>query len=450
MKSILLSILLLVFFTNLFSQTEFELIKTDNSKYPEIKVYLKTNNLKTLKEDFTISSDTTNINFEFEKTIYKDIKMPKSILFVIDHSIKDSLITKKIIKSWLSEMEIIDKVNFVILKHDKNKYQKATYYSAEFSSDFAFFANKMTGHFINIQENSKLENFQNKTTEIINFIFGKENMTQNKAIIFITKDLVIGNMKSNFIKSLKSKKTPIYFAINGKVDSLTEKNIIKICNLTGGIYRETKLNSVKKIVNNYIEDISLQNSQENSTLYILSFKNFDSENKLLHIKYKNKTKNIFLKTPKVISYNKYQSTIIIISTLAILLLALVSIIYIFKNKKLRKKIKTISEIKTAENKEKNISLNAKLILQTKGFSKEFKITKDETFLGRSEENDFEIPDSTVSSVHAELTSEKSGYFLKDLGSTNGTFVNGERIEFTKLHKNDKIKLGSAFLVFKIS
>jgi hypothetical protein len=59
--------------------------------------------------------------------------------------------------------------------------------------------------------------------------------------------------------------------------------------------------------------------------------------------------------------------------------------------------------------------------------KAFDLDKDEVFIGRDINNDVVINDSEVSRRHARLTRQAEGYLLEDLGSTNGTFVNGERL-----------------------
>ena len=48
-------------------------------------------------------------------------------------------------------------------------------------------------------------------------------------------------------------------------------------------------------------------------------------------------------------------------------------------------------------------------------------------IGRDSSNDITINDSEISRKHARLTAQAGGYILEDLGSTNGTFVNGQRL-----------------------
>ena len=64
-----------------------------------------------------------------------------------------------------------------------------------------------------------------------------------------------------------------------------------------------------------------------------------------------------------------------------------------------------------------------------------------TTVGRVAENAFEIPEASVSSHHAELRLRGSELIVKDLGSTNGTFVNGERITEGVVKPGQILRLG---------
>lgn len=57
----------------------------------------------------------------------------------------------------------------------------------------------------------------------------------------------------------------------------------------------------------------------------------------------------------------------------------------------------------------------------------FDLTKEITTLGRDVANDIVIGDPEVSRQHSRITRTPGGYVLEDMGSTNGTFVNGERL-----------------------
>ncbi len=55
----------------------------------------------------------------------------------------------------------------------------------------------------------------------------------------------------------------------------------------------------------------------------------------------------------------------------------------------------------------------------------------------------------MSRRHAEIVLAETGYVVKDLGSPNGTFVNGERITEHRLHDDDRIAMGGQVFVFKV-
>lgn len=70
----------------------------------------------------------------------------------------------------------------------------------------------------------------------------------------------------------------------------------------------------------------------------------------------------------------------------------------------------------------------------------------EISLGRGQDNDITINDASVSRHHATITQTSSGFVVKDNGSSNGTFINGNRIQGEcTLSVNDILKFGSALI-----
>ncbi len=78
------------------------------------------------------------------------------------------------------------------------------------------------------------------------------------------------------------------------------------------------------------------------------------------------------------------------------------------------------------------------------------ITSASVVLGRSREADVRLADVNVSRRHAEVRQEGAGYWIVDLGSTNGVEVNGKKIERARLRDGDRIVLGSTEVVFGLS
>ena len=73
-----------------------------------------------------------------------------------------------------------------------------------------------------------------------------------------------------------------------------------------------------------------------------------------------------------------------------------------------------------------------------------------TTIGRSSRADLTLDDTKASSIHAKLSPlpENGLVLLEDQGSTNGTFVNDERIESVPLRNGDLVKIGRTLLVFR--
>ena len=85
---------------------------------------------------------------------------------------------------------------------------------------------------------------------------------------------------------------------------------------------------------------------------------------------------------------------------------------------------------------------AKLILSMDGLVlKEIALTKERTTIGRKPHNDIQIDNLAVSGEHAVIVTILQDSFLEDLGSTNGTVVNGQPIKKHFLQNSDVVELG---------
>jgi len=77
----------------------------------------------------------------------------------------------------------------------------------------------------------------------------------------------------------------------------------------------------------------------------------------------------------------------------------------------------------------------------------FVLLKEETTLGRDPQSDIFLNDITVSRKHARVERAPESVSITDVGSLNGTYVNGERVEQTALRNGDEIQIGKFKMVF---
>lgn len=93
-------------------------------------------------------------------------------------------------------------------------------------------------------------------------------------------------------------------------------------------------------------------------------------------------------------------------------------------------------------------MEANLVLLANGASRRvFPLSGDVTVIGRRRNCDLRIPLESVSRRHCQLTREGDQLRIQDLGSRNGTFLNGKKVETSRVNAGDVIKIGP--LVFAV-
>lgn len=75
------------------------------------------------------------------------------------------------------------------------------------------------------------------------------------------------------------------------------------------------------------------------------------------------------------------------------------------------------------------------------------LTEEVTVIGRSSQADIQVDDSGISRKHAEFRITPTGVILTDLGSTNGTYVEGHRVEAASLLDGNQITIGRTRILF---
>ncbi len=85
---------------------------------------------------------------------------------------------------------------------------------------------------------------------------------------------------------------------------------------------------------------------------------------------------------------------------------------------------------------------ARLVVLSEGLSgRSHELKVERTTVGRVSDNNFEVPDQSVSSHHCEILLKGNDVVVKDLNSTNGTFINSERVTEAVLKPGQVLRLG---------
>ena len=90
------------------------------------------------------------------------------------------------------------------------------------------------------------------------------------------------------------------------------------------------------------------------------------------------------------------------------------------------------------------------VVEGREVGKGYPVHKVPATVGRDAISDISITDTRMSRQHAMILYFAPNFYLKDLGSTNGTLVNDKRIKQSVINNEDKIRLGSTLLEFIVS
>ncbi|MDJ0625941.1 MAG: FHA domain-containing protein [Candidatus Caenarcaniphilales bacterium] len=93
-----------------------------------------------------------------------------------------------------------------------------------------------------------------------------------------------------------------------------------------------------------------------------------------------------------------------------------------------------------------------LINEQGNVSQEFEINESSLVIGRAPQSNLVLSHEDISRTHAQILRTPQGYFVSDMGSTNGTFLNGAVIkakQMFQLKSNDQVNLGNVSLMFQV-
>lgn len=95
-------------------------------------------------------------------------------------------------------------------------------------------------------------------------------------------------------------------------------------------------------------------------------------------------------------------------------------------------------------------MNVNLVFFKKnGSHKVIPVSSSATMIGRRQSCDLRIPLTSVSRKHCQLNHDNGVWRIRDLGSRNGTYLNGKRVEESVIQAGDSIRIGPLAFMFQV-
>jgi pSer/pThr/pTyr-binding forkhead associated (FHA) protein len=90
-----------------------------------------------------------------------------------------------------------------------------------------------------------------------------------------------------------------------------------------------------------------------------------------------------------------------------------------------------------------------VMFRADGERRSFPVSREMTIIGRREDCDLRIPLGDVSRKHCRMIREADSLRIEDLGSSNGTYVNGQRVQEAILQPGDTVRVGPVLFVLQV-
>jgi len=320
----------------------------------------------------------------------------------------------------------------------------------------------------------------------LEYFTNEKNIPEHKVFIVISSGKnnstsPVGVNESTIIA--RSAKIPIYSILYQGVDSIFSQSALKkISNSTDGKFKRAETDKeITQLIIDFINTPPPDKIYEGVFEVIIDLKEVTDENSVkLDLHYEGTRQIITASNPAGNNFltKDYQLYLLISIGILIFILLIMVLAKVFSRKspsfesvdeKVAEKEKPVisketSETKSSSNIQKKESiitesknlipndsnLNVTLLINHEGRTLSYQLNKRVNNIGRHDINDIIIQEQTITGKHARFEINANEVTLSDLGSTNGTFVNGEKIKVKTLKNGDQIKMGNVGMTIKIS
>jgi len=491
-----------------YSQTinQYGSISTDS--FPEVSFYI---NVYAQNEpdinDFKLTEASKDVDFDISKAVQPKQDKSKTVLILFEdmsHKVHDGqkkFFQKLLQKSLPEFVKKGDKINIAIFDRNRDGESPYRYLLDNYTDNVDSLIDAVNNFESVIDYHSK-----NKGSNIYNAVYSgltelnKDYKDKNKLILLLTAgynySATTDNTQESIIQYAKEKKTPIY-VINYLIWENRTLNRMALESYGLNFNTSTKRDNLDEATDS---TISFMNKAVTRLLgynykieYNTSYER-DGANHLAVLTYGNIVKELNFTFPKcdikcLVEEHLYISIGIAVG---IILIIITIILIVLKKKKKRKllnlekekkhkqelekqriaqqqteaKLADIEKKKELERKQKEEAeqkgINRQILINEiksdKGFpllsvtlgndNYEYKMDTPEITVGREADNDLYISNPSISRKHFKISYRTRRFFIKDLGSTNGTIINGRMITTEEeLNNNDIIQVGPIKIVF---
>lgn len=454
----------------------------DSSLYPNIKMgIIYKGKTKFQQEELNVYQDERKVPYTLQESAPGSApEKGRTVYFLIESSGntygKGITIIKEGVKAALENLDDQDLVNagyFGSVAVDSIGLQMV---NAKFSDNKSSFASKLNSKVIAYPDSSYRSDLYKSIFESLEYLGNQKEVPSNK--LFIVLSAARNNSTSSIssaecIAKARDMGIPIYAITYLSSDTVYSSGMIsRICSKTGG--KNIQCRSTVEIINaitDFINSPIPQSMQE--AAYDLLFSVFTdklpSSSVKLDVNYKG-TRQIFTvsdpNSGSLIPEDFKKYLWISIGILGAIVIIMLLVNAAGKKGKRNNEEGSQEEVNTTATKEPLISATVErphlqtqqaipvkpsgpvVLVSLNGRTNTYPLLLAETKIGRLESNDIVINEQTVTKNHAVILLQNGKIEIKDLGSTNGTFVNGERIRKAELKHGDKIKLGLVELTLK--
>ena len=483
-KTVLLIVTLLTF--NSVKSQEIQILSVDSSHYPTIKLKIAFKGNKSLDSaQLKLALGGSNLPFSIlDKSGKASQTKGRAVYYLVEGSGNTSGKMLRTLKKGITEslkyLHPNDIVNLGWFGSYELDSSNLKLLNRKFISDSDRFSDLISENIKSKKDSLGYSELNKNILSSFDYLLKQNKLPENKLFIVLSvdrdKSLLRKINPSECISASKINGIPIHSITFLDSDSSYKSGqIAEISSETGGnniiVYSQE---DIEKALNKLYDLSTLSGDAESQ--FDLEFKIIEDSSQSkskIELSYNGNRQIIIIGNPHTVSviaqdYKKYLWYSIAILGIIVMIMLLINL-FSRKGKQTSDDMENPVEIDLSTSIEKNI-INTRpksivteekvktptiakpsgpsVLLSLQGRTMPFVISKNETTIGRHDTNDIPIPEQTVTGKHAKILFENGTLTLVDLGSTNGTFVNGVRIRSHELKSGDRFRLGNVEMTLK--